>query len=527
MRNPPGVSPETFADALSQFEQVVGRDWVFTSDEDVELYRDSFSPFWHEPEDPVPSAAVAPDNVEHVQAVVKIANTHKLPLWTISTGKNLAYGGSAPRLSGSVVLDLKRMNRVLEVNDRNHYALVEPGVSYFDLYRYIQENGLKVWIDPPDPGWGSPVGNSLERGGGRTPMRDHFAAQCGMEVVLANGDILRTGMGALPGSKTWQQYKYGFGPYVDGLFSQSNFGVVTKMGVWLMPAPEAYRDGTVMVQRHDDLIPFVESLAYLMNSEIVRGTMLLESPLLSYRASQGGSVLDMPGGPSVAEMEKIGSEKNLPYWSATLHYWGPSKVVDAQWEYTKEKFSAIPNATFKDGNSYRFPIDADKLQGGPPLVALGIPNLSVFGLLQSTQGHMDFSPIIPMNGQAVFDVLKVFGEAYAELGVPPQNQFFALPWAFFPRAFVLLFGFPIQHDVGKNQRSRQVFKRLVQVAAEHGWGEYRTHTAFMDAVADVYSYNNHALLRLRETIKDAVDPNGILSPGKSGIWPKGMRRAKA
>ena len=78
--------------------------------------------------------------VEQVQAIVKIANTYKIPLWTISTGKNLAYGGSAPRLSGSVVLDLKRMNRVLEVSEENAYALVEPGVSYFDLYRYIQEH---------------------------------------------------------------------------------------------------------------------------------------------------------------------------------------------------------------------------------------------------------------------------------------------------------------------------------------------------------------------------------------------------
>ena len=58
------------------------------------------------------------------------------------------------------------MNRIPEVNDRNHYALVEPGVSYFDLYRYTQEKGLDVFIDAPDPGWGSPVGNTLDRGAG-------------------------------------------------------------------------------------------------------------------------------------------------------------------------------------------------------------------------------------------------------------------------------------------------------------------------------------------------------------------------
>jgi 4-cresol dehydrogenase (hydroxylating) len=49
----------------------------------------------------------------------------------------------------------------------------------------------------------------------------------------------------------------------------------------------------------------------------------------------------------------------------------------------------------------------------------------------------------------------------------------------------------------------------------------------MDDVAGVYSYNNHALLHFHETMKDALDPNGILSPGKSGIWPKAMRKARA
>ena len=230
MRLPPGVNSKDFSNALKQFAVAVGKEWVFTSDEDVDLYRDSYSPVWNEPEEPIPSAAVAPDSVEQVQAVVRIANKYKIPLWTISTGKNLGYGGSAPLLGGSVVLDLKRMDRVLEINEKDHYALLEPGVSYFDLYRYIQERKLNVWIDPPDPGWGSPVGNSLERGGGYTPMHDHFDAVCGLEVVLPSGEVMRTGMGALPGAKTWQQYKYGFGPYVTPIFSQSSLGIVTENG---------------------------------------------------------------------------------------------------------------------------------------------------------------------------------------------------------------------------------------------------------------------------------------------------------
>jgi hypothetical protein len=61
-----------------------------------------------------------------------------------------------------------------------------------------------------------------------------------MEVVLPDGTLLRTGMGALPGKEgadnpTWESFQHAYGPAIDGIFSQSNFGIVTKMGFWLMP----------------------------------------------------------------------------------------------------------------------------------------------------------------------------------------------------------------------------------------------------------------------------------------------------
>src|SRR5262245_25565252 len=206
---PPGVSAENFAAAIREFEAAIGKEWVFTSDSDLHPYRDHFSYIKDQPNELVPSAAVGPDSTEQVQAVVRVANKYKIPLYAISTGKNFAYGGPSPNVRGSVTVDLKRMNRVIEVDARRHFAVVEPGVSYLDLYRYIQERGLKVWIDTPDPGWGSPIGNALDHGIGYTmnPYRDHFDAHCGLEVVTGAVELVRTGMGALPKSKTWQHFK--------------------------------------------------------------------------------------------------------------------------------------------------------------------------------------------------------------------------------------------------------------------------------------------------------------------------------
>ena len=536
MAVPPGVKAKDFADALTQFREAVGDQWVFTSDEDVALYRDAYSPFWDEPEERLASAAVAPVTVEEVQAVVRTANEYKIPIYTISTGKNLGYGGSAPNYSGSVVLDLKRMNRILDISERNASVLVEPGVSYFDLYRHIQEKGLKLWMDCPDPGWGSLVGNALDHGGGYTnaPYRNHFDAHCGMEVVLPSGDLLRTGMGAMPKAETWQQYKMGVGPWIDGLFSQSNFGVVTKMGFWLMAEPDAYLTGTVYVPRYDDIVPLVDIMNYLENSGVIHGMPQLGTPLLR-GADEGGQAADAgiaalrAKGASWAEYESYGLAHNIPFWSVTLKYYGPEKAIRELWNYSKEKYAAIKGATFGDGEFYKLPLTPKDLETAHK-PEFGIPSLEMFSIgarspvnPTPTHGHIWFSPIIPRTGEAVLEANRVFEELAKELGL--ANFGFGLPTTYWNRAFVYLFGFPITRDAKKDGKMRDSFRHIIKVAAEHGWGEYRTAPAFQDNVVDTYDFNNHALLRFNETLKDAVDPNGILSAGRYGIWPKHLRKS--
>ena len=114
MNPPPGVSSSDFASALQEFALVVGSDWLFAKDEDVQLYDDSYTPFVSEPNLQLrASAAVAPSDVEQVQKIVSIANKYKIPLYAISTGRNIGYGGSAPVYGGSVVVDLKERRQHL------------------------------------------------------------------------------------------------------------------------------------------------------------------------------------------------------------------------------------------------------------------------------------------------------------------------------------------------------------------------------------------------------------------------------
>lgn len=530
---PPGLDAATFAKALAEFRTVVGAEWVFDTDEDVALYRDAFSPAWDEAEERVASAAVAPDSSEQVQAVMKIAHRYAIPIYPISTGKNLGYGGSAPNLSGSVVLDLKRLNRIIAVDDTRHFAIVEPGVSYFDLYRHIQDNKLDVWLDVPGPGWGSPIGNALDHGVGDTwgIYRNHFTCHSGMEVVLADGTLVRTGMGAMPGADTWAEYPYGYGPTVDGLFAQSNFGVVTKMGFWLMPAPEAYATGTVSVPHRRDIIPLI-AFANRLEHQGLCGEPIYGSPAGREQSGPAFQALVKDGAfPSDEALDGFAQSIGKPSWSVKLQFYGPPEVVKAHWAAAQRiARDSLPGATFSDERVIPLPLSPQDRETVESL-AFGIPSLSAFGLTarsawnpEGADGHLFFSPIIPKSGEALLRFQQVMWEEFGKAGFPRQIGPYTVPNTWMFHSFACLAVFLISRsDHEGNAKIRTFFHRLIEVAAAHGWGEYRTAPLFQDAVRATYNFNGNALLKLQEQLKDAVDPKGILAAGRYGIWPAGRR----
>jgi len=344
---PDGISDASMRAGLAEMAAIVGKDWFFgPENERLAAYSDAYP--IDDPGRFAPAAAIAPDGVEQIQAILRIANAHRIPLWTVSGGRNYAYGGAAPRVAGSVVVDLSRMNRIIEVNEASAYCVVEPGVTYFQLYEYLQENKIKLWLSPPEPGWASVMGNALDHGVGYTPMGDNFGFQCGMEVVLADGDIVRTGMGAMAKSNSWQLFKYGFGPVMDGIFSQSNFGIVTKMGMWLMPEPPAYRSYMVSFPREADLAAAIEILRPLRISNIIQNCGMLTSWI--YEASLTGPRSDYWQGDGPipeATKQSVIDRMNIGYWNLYAAQYGTPVIMDEYWKIIQGAFSNIPGVKFR------------------------------------------------------------------------------------------------------------------------------------------------------------------------------------
>jgi hypothetical protein len=373
-RLPPNTALSKFQDYISRARQICGDENVKVIEKDQTLVdgnymhpckghdmhavfsRDYF----------VASAVVFPREVPEVQEMMRLCNEFEIPVWTYSIGRNTGYGGSAPRVPGSICLDLgMHMNKILDVNVEGCYALVEPGVTYFDLHDYLEKHDLRkhVWLDVPDLGGGSIIGNAVERGVGYTPYGDHWMMHCGLEVVLPSGELVRTGMGAMPDSqdpavlkmrpdqqppnRAWQLFNYGFGPYNDGIFTQSSLGVVVKMGIWLMANPGGFQAYMITLPSDKALSQALEITRPLRIGMVLQNVptfrhILLDAAVYGPKSSYTSKTEPL----NDEDLDEIAAKLDLGRWNFYGAVYGPEPVRNVLWGAIKGAFSQIEGAKF-------------------------------------------------------------------------------------------------------------------------------------------------------------------------------------
>lgn len=307
--------------AIKAWTKVVGDYYIMTDSESLAAYESNVSGLKHK----IP-VVLRPASTEEVVALVKVANRFKTPLYPISTGMNWGFGSRLPVSEDCAVVDLGRMNRILEVNAEQQYAVIEPGVTQKQLYEYLQEQDIPLLLNVTgSAAETSIIGNSLERGIGYFESRAE--ALSGMEVVLGTGEVIRTGFGHFENSRCSYTYRHGVGAGLDGLFSQSNFGIVTSAGIDLMPKPDTQSVFVIRVEREENLGDLIDALAGLLRDGVV-GSVIHVGNFARARIAMSPFIYDrlikrgMSKEDAFAASERYLEEEGFGPWSAVAGLMG-------------------------------------------------------------------------------------------------------------------------------------------------------------------------------------------------------------
>ena len=504
---PPGHTVESFLNVAAKFADIVGDDHVYVDEAALRPYSKLMIPA--EDAKHTPAGAVSPSTSEEVQALLTVCNEHKVPVWPISTGNNLGYGSAAPAMRGTVVLDLKRLNRIIDFDPVLGTIVVEPGVTYRDIVAFMEKNDHPFWVDVPGPAAiVGPIGQAMERGIGYTAYGDHFGNACGFEIVLADGQLLRTGHGCIAGNNTFHSTKYGYGPYLDGIFSQSNFGVVTKMGLWLQPRPEAYKPFLVVFKKHDDYIRAIDICQQLKlhnvikNSPIV-GHILYQIAMQNRRAD----LYDQPGAVTDEWITQYTQDNRLGVWAVPAALYGTEEQVAVDWKLVKRAFKGSGGLVLTD-----LLLHEDKGWQHAKRQMAGQIDLDEFGLYnwRGGGGSVWFAVSLQARGSEAKRFVDLTKAILTEHDFDYLGGF-VVQARDMTGVIDLLYN---RTDPEEKARAQACYKKLMTEFGKIGLGVYRTNLAFMDQAAEL---QGPVRTQINRKLKQALDPTGIIAPGKSGI----------
>lgn len=438
-----------------------------------------------------PDYVVMPDSVEQVQQIVIFANSEKIPITPFISGANM--GGTAVPSKGGILIDFRRMNRIIEINEKADYIVLEPGVTIGMLEKTLQQIGRWISFPLAPPSAASVVGNVLLSGIG------HIAAQYGsngelvnsMEVVLPNGKVVRVGSAGLV--KSWHS-RYPL-PDLTGLFVnwQGTTGLVTKMSIPMYERPE-FRD--VITYGFDSYEEAVEAFMIPLQ----RREMAHDITGLNWALAQI-SVKKWPLEEKPADAPAIFVFNVLVGFTAE------------ELEFKQRQLRAFANEVKKSGNAsslreVELPAKTKEYR------AVKIPNPWAFLYADHRDGGAVYwcGSLMPADGWV--DAYKNADEIMIRHGFAPATRV-----SMFRGSHYGMFRSIIPYkkaDQQEVENLRQTAIELTKNVINHGGILYKAPSWAADMMLNS-EYADPEFKEFMRTIKKALDPNGIMNPGKWGL----------
>jgi 4-cresol dehydrogenase (hydroxylating) len=480
-----------------------------------------------------------PGSRDEVQECVRIANRFRVPVYPVSSGKNWGYGSRAP-VSDGALLDLQRLNRIVDFDEDLAYVTLEPGVTQRQLHEFLLKRKSGLWMDATGA---SPecsiIGNTLERGFGHTPMAEHCSYVCGFEVVLPSGECIDTGFSRFEGAKAGPLGRWGVGPSLDGLFSQSNLGIVTRMTVWLMPAPERFEAFFFLCRREDGLGPLIEALRPLRRNGLLRSAIHIGNDYKVLTAT-GQYPWEATGGRTPLQpelMEKFRRELGIGYWNGSGGLYGTdAQVREAKSRLRRALRGKVDRLHFVNdrllGIMGRFATPFRLLTGWDVRRTLGVLR-PVYNLLKGAPtettlasvywrkkggipatmdpdrdgcGLLWCSPVVPSTGGHAATVAQVTKALMLNHGFEPQISILMAS----ERMLIFVITVSYDRDVpDEDRRAMNCYRALIDELLARGYPPYRLSVCSMDHFGGQVGYS-----QVLQSLKSTLDPNGVLAPGR-------------
>lgn len=497
--------------ALAEWSSLLGPQWVVPTGAPLEeAERTTFATSQRI------LALLRPGNAEEVAGCLRIAQRHRVPIHPVSRGRNWGYGSRVPAGGDCVLLQLERLDRIVAYDDRLGTLTVEPGVTFEQAHRHLQAQRARFFLTtiggPPDA---SLLANALERGDGRGPNADIFAHVCALEVILPTGERVETGLGRFGNSRAQHGYRWGVGPSLDGLFSQSNLGVVTRLTLWLTPRPASYREVSWALEDDAQLPPLIDALQSLIAEGTVRASAFVWNELKAlsitrqYPFAQTRGRVPLP--PPLLEEWRQGFGR----WAGSTGLYAASPALGTALE---ARVYEVLEPVVSRLKITELPADGESPMLGTPSDA----NLAMAYWRKRTPvpaspdldrdrcGFLWSSVAVPFVGEEASAAQGIAQRVCRMFGLEPNLALLA-PVS---RCLYLVSALVFDREVaGEDEKALACLKALERELAAAGYLPARLGIASFPENHPTVDDSREVLRRL----KLAVDPANVLSPGRYGL----------